>query len=287
MRLKTPDLGKEGCGCMSRISCNVTKDLLSSYLDEICSGESRELVEEHLKECPSCREFLVKLQEQDVGKDGPRVAYLKKVRHFIDIQSLVGIFLPLLMLLGGFYGVNRSSGSGIFYYFYYVEMPVMMLLWAYILGRGRETGLPSGKEWLVPVSGLAAVCLAAIMRYLMVNRVLAWIEGEAEAPIPLENVGPFLHDVCLLLALSMAVLLTVLVVLAKKKNRFFPVSQNLAWLALNMTLSLDEPLYGMSTAEALRSYMAKDSIILVSEFAVVTVLLIVLRRAGLMKRVEI
>lgn len=279
-----PDLGKEGCVCMSRISCNVTRDLLSSYLDEICSGESRELVEEHLKECSSCREFLTKLQEQDVGKDAPRVAYLKKVRHFIDIQSLVGIFLPLLMLLGGFYGVNHSGGSGIFYY---VEMPVMMLLWAYILGRGRETGIPSGKEWLAPVSGLAAVCLAAIMRYFMVNRVIAWLADEAEAPIPLENVGPFMHNVCLLLALSMTVLLAVLVVLAKKKNRFFPVSQNLAWLALNMMLSLDEPLYNMSTLEALRSYMAEDSIILVSEFAVVTVLLLVLRRTGLMKRVEI
>ena len=269
---------------MSRISCNVTKDLLSSYLDEVCSGESRELVEEHLKECPSCREFLVKLQEQDVGKDAPKVAYLKKVRRFVDIQSLVGIFLPLLMLLGGFYGVNRSGVSGIFYY---IEMPVMMLLCAYALWGGRETGMPSGKEWLAPICGLAAVCAAAIMRYFMVNQVCAWIMDEAEPPIPLEKMGPFIHNVCLLIALAMAVLLAALVVLAKKRNRVFPVSQNLAWLAINLILSLDESLYNMSTVEALRSYMTHDSIILVSEFALVTVLLLVLRRAGLMKRVEI
>lgn len=262
----------------------MTKDLLSSYLDEVCSGESRELVEEHLQECPSCREFLAKLQEQDVGKDAPRVAYLKKVRRIVDIQSLVVVFFPLLMLLGGFYGVNRSGGSGIFYY---IEMPVMMLLCAYALWGGRETGMPSGKEWLAPAFGLAAVCVAAIMRYYLVYVISAWVIDEVEPPIPLDKTGPFLHNVCLLIALAMAVLLAVLVVLAKKRNRVFPVSQNLAWLAINLILSLDESLYNMSTVEALRSYMANDSIILVSEFALVTVLLMVLRRAGFMKQVEI
>ena len=262
----------------------MTKDLLSSYLDEVCSEESRELVEEHLKECSSCREFLAKLQEQDVGKDAPRVACLKKVRRVLDIQSLVVVFLPLLMLLGGFYGVNRSGVSGMFYY---IEMPVMMLLCAYALWGGRETGIPSGKEWLAPICGLAAVCAAAIMRYFTVNRVCAWVMGEAEPPMPLEKMGPFIHNMCLLAALAMAVLLAVLVIPAKKRNRVFPVSQNLAWLAINLILSLDESLYNMSTLEALRLYMAQSSTILVSEFALVTVLLVVLRRAGLMKRVEI
>ena len=262
----------------------MTKDLLASYLDEVCSGECRELVEEHLKECPSCREFLAKLQEQDVGKDAPRVACLKKVRRVLDIQSLVVVFLPLLMLLGGFYGVNRSGGSGIFYY---IEMPVMMLLCAYTLWGGRETGMPSGKEWLAPVFGLAAVCVAAIMRYYLVYVISVWVMDEVEPPIPLDKTGPFLHNVCLLIALAMAVLLAVLVVLAKKRNRIFPVSQNLAWLAINLILSLDESLYSMSTSEALQLHMTNDSIILVLEFALVTVLLLVFRRAGLMKRVEI
>lgn len=265
---------------MSRISCNVTKDLLSSYLDEVCSGESRELVEEHLKECASCREFLKELQEQDAGKDVPEVAYLKKVRRFIDIQSLVGIFLPLLMLLGGFYGVNRGGVSGIFYY---IEMPVMMLLCAYVLPGGRETDKLSGREWLAPVFGLAAVSAASIMRYLTVNRVITWALDESEALL----LGPFIHNMCLLLALAAAVLLAVLVILAKKRNRGFLVSRNLALLALNMILSLDESLFHMNTLEALRQHMTNDSIILVSEFGLVTVLLAVLQRAGFMGRVEI
>lgn len=262
----------------------MTKDLLPSYLDEVCSEESGELVEEHLGECVSCRKFLEKLQEQDTGKDAPRIACLKKVRRLIDIQSLLGIFGPLLILLGGFYGVNQSGAAGIFYY---VEMPVMMLLCAYALWGCREADIPSGKEWLAPVCGLAAVSLAAAMRYVATNRVAAWIAEEAEAPVPLEEIGPFIHNVCLLLALMMTVLLAVLVVLAKRHNRVFPVSQNLAWLALNMVLTLDEGLRSLSTLEALKLHMTVDGVVLVSEFAAVTVLLLGARRAGLMKCVEI
>ena len=38
-----------------KTSCNVIKDLLPLYHDGVCSRESRELVEEHLKECEECR----------------------------------------------------------------------------------------------------------------------------------------------------------------------------------------------------------------------------------------
>lgn len=37
------------------MECNVIKDLLPLYIDECCSQESAELVEEHLKECADCR----------------------------------------------------------------------------------------------------------------------------------------------------------------------------------------------------------------------------------------
>lgn len=37
------------------LKCEVIQDLLPLYLDDCCSGESKRLVEEHLKECPACR----------------------------------------------------------------------------------------------------------------------------------------------------------------------------------------------------------------------------------------
>ena len=40
------------------ISCDIIKDLLPLYHDSICSEESKNAVEEHLKCCESCRDEL-------------------------------------------------------------------------------------------------------------------------------------------------------------------------------------------------------------------------------------
>lgn len=48
---------------MSRITCNVNKDLLPLYVDDVCSEESKSLVEEHLSECEECQNYYDALKE--------------------------------------------------------------------------------------------------------------------------------------------------------------------------------------------------------------------------------
>ena len=43
--------------------CEVIRDLLPLYADEVCSETSRRLIEEHLRECPECSGELEKLDE--------------------------------------------------------------------------------------------------------------------------------------------------------------------------------------------------------------------------------
>lgn len=43
---------------MSRVSCDVIQDLLPLYYDHVCSADTKALVEEHLADCPDCREVL-------------------------------------------------------------------------------------------------------------------------------------------------------------------------------------------------------------------------------------
>lgn len=45
------------------IGCEVIKDLLPLYHDNVCSNESKQLVEEHLLECESCRAELTAIEE--------------------------------------------------------------------------------------------------------------------------------------------------------------------------------------------------------------------------------
>ena len=40
---------------MSKMSCQVIRDLMILYEDDVCSKESRGLIEEHIEECEECR----------------------------------------------------------------------------------------------------------------------------------------------------------------------------------------------------------------------------------------
>lgn len=79
-----------------KLSCKIAEDLLPLYLDDSCSADSRAALEEHLKECPSCRAKLVRMQSDitddiQVKKSEPKlVDYAKKVRrHRIRVATLV------------------------------------------------------------------------------------------------------------------------------------------------------------------------------------------------------
>ena len=46
------------------MKCEVIRDLMPLYLDDCCSEGSRELVEEHLKECGSCRKLSEQMRQE-------------------------------------------------------------------------------------------------------------------------------------------------------------------------------------------------------------------------------
>lgn len=46
---------------MAKIPCEIIRDLLPLYQDDICSEKSRNAIEEHIKECESCRTYLKKM----------------------------------------------------------------------------------------------------------------------------------------------------------------------------------------------------------------------------------
>ena len=49
-----------------KTDCEIIRDLLPLYVDDICSGKSREMVDEHLQECADCGELLKKLRTTEI-----------------------------------------------------------------------------------------------------------------------------------------------------------------------------------------------------------------------------
>ena len=103
-------------------NCEVIRDLLPLYADDVCSGRSRELIEEHLQECPDCSAMLEKLRSHEIETDLQEekeqvIEYQAKRfrRRSATVGSVVsGIFMiPVVVCLI----VNLVSGSPLGWFF--------------------------------------------------------------------------------------------------------------------------------------------------------------------------
>ena len=62
-----------------KITCDVIKDSLPLYVDEVLSKDSNALVEEHLKECPHCSHILSELRS-DIATPEKNVDDIKPLK---------------------------------------------------------------------------------------------------------------------------------------------------------------------------------------------------------------
>lgn len=99
-----------------KLPCKVIEDILPLYHDDACSPESRALVEEHLRECESCRTLLsnmddeLRLPQESADRlkplQGIRSEWIKiKKRSLLKGAALT--LLAVLILLGGYWGATQ------------------------------------------------------------------------------------------------------------------------------------------------------------------------------------
>ncbi|MBR3823869.1 MAG: zf-HC2 domain-containing protein [Lachnospiraceae bacterium] len=85
-----------------KINCDITKDLLPLYVDDVLSRESKNAVEEHLQHCPQCRKIA-----EGLNASLPNVQALPDTENhfFIQMQkkfrklSLMRILLAILIVI--------------------------------------------------------------------------------------------------------------------------------------------------------------------------------------------
>lgn len=105
-----------------KTDCNVISDLLPLYVDQICSNESRKLVDEHLAECKDCAVLLQQMLSTEIEADLKSEAenVIRRQAKFFKRKSAVagaviaGIFMiPVLVCLI----VNLASGAALDWFF--------------------------------------------------------------------------------------------------------------------------------------------------------------------------
>ena len=122
-----------------KTNCKIIEDLLPLYTDEVCSDESKRLVEEHLEECDSCSAKL-NAQKAEITVDKEKIEQnLKAKDPFKKIKREQG-YTKVGAVLGALIGLVSSLVFGAF------EQPILGNIGADI---GAGTGLGTLIGWLI------------------------------------------------------------------------------------------------------------------------------------------
>lgn len=90
---------------MNHIPCGVIRDLLPLYTEELCSEESRTLVESHLKDCPDCRslkESMKKTEPLPVDSGESLKKVKKELRNRKGRVAAMAALLVFVLLVAAF-----------------------------------------------------------------------------------------------------------------------------------------------------------------------------------------
>ncbi len=102
-----------------KLNCKVIEDLLPLYLDDICSEESREIVEEHLKECEECRKLIHITETVSVPQIIPKKTEKDRIiiKGFRKLRRhwLVSLFLVIILIPASVLGWNQIRNNGLHY----------------------------------------------------------------------------------------------------------------------------------------------------------------------------
>ena len=84
-------------------NCEIVRDLLPLYAEQIASPASTALVEEHLAECPACRAELQRMEKPVTVQPEPQAdAPLKTIQIALTRRRVHTILVTLLVVLGVF-----------------------------------------------------------------------------------------------------------------------------------------------------------------------------------------
>lgn len=101
---------------MEKLNCDIIQDLIPSYVDEICSDASKLCVEEHLKNCDSCRkiaELCKRTAFSATAIENKQMTMLKKWTRKMKQHNLYSYLLLLFMIGFGLYTFTGNPALSI------------------------------------------------------------------------------------------------------------------------------------------------------------------------------
>ncbi len=88
---------------MSKKNCDLVRDLLPLYTENLCSEESRQTVAAHLAECSECAAQLNKMNQDIRVKADDDIAVMRRIKRRIRIEKIIIALVVIAALLIAMY----------------------------------------------------------------------------------------------------------------------------------------------------------------------------------------
>lgn len=252
---------------MSRVNCEIVRDLIPSYLDGICSESSRKAVEQHMLECRECRACLEGLKNADEAAgetDLEEVDFLKKVKRYRVRKSVVGAglffsFLFILMLS------RPEFHGGIENWLQYGMLPLLMAgSWMLLSDYKEPPKMDRGRI------AAGAVSVLGLAYSLGAGGILLWTVRNATAPFGMDvsHLGPFLNGHLVAAAILEYVLFLGFAADAIRKEHSFGLLPVISLAGCILSLIYRSFLYAMESFDSVFTGLLNVSFWILAEAAV-------------------
>ena len=262
---------------MSEWNCDVIRDLLPSYLDEICSDASREIVDVHLEQCSACRDLVEQMQKTAfVSEEAQRkeIDYMRKVRRQFANRSRLVFALFAFVLVAGL-GILLLRYGNVPMELYYVVQPVLTVSAYLAFSSEWKQAEQTRWKWGFGISGLVVICYSVVLIFMTIT----WVQADA-LPFGMQaaDVGPFVYWQLLAGVFVQAVLLLLAVHISTKSGTACPILLDLHITGGCMGLAINSLLRNMNTIESFRARLFGGGAILLVEGCVILLLLLFMER---------
>lgn len=235
---------------MAKIHCNIIHDLLPSYVDKITSEESSQMIEEHFRECKSCKKAYEVLKENDFvveRADKGIAGYLKKLEWKKRVEHrgmlILTIFLFLLQL---FLNFSRYVTLQSLYIANCIFYPMYVILLLNILGTWKEHRFCSKKEkGILVIEGISFLYMIGMFYSIFIKLA----DGETQ-PYGLEihQTGPFLNWQLIVLMAVYFLILFAYLILQRKEKKYNQNIMIMLLAGIAIFLNIRVGMYGMESA---------------------------------------
>lgn len=191
----------------TNLNCNIIKDLLPSYMENICSQETKNAVEMHLSVCSKCKATVEMMRETDiVSEDTERIEidYMKKLkRHFIKKGSLGGIVMSSFVLLGLVVTIRDFT-----LYpptLYYIILALLLIATKALVPSTGSNHKKKIKQKIFVSIGIILTCYSMAITHICIQNARQWVvEDSWPFHLKAEDVGPLIFNQYLIIIVYLA-----------------------------------------------------------------------------------